>query len=372
MEPAAQAMSERGPAERVRVLIVDDDAAVCEVLSAVLLEEGYDVGLAPGADEALEAIRLSRPEVVLSDMKMPVHDGAWLLDAIQREHPDVGVILLTGFGDTRSAVDCLRRGASDYLLKPPRVLDLIRAIERAVGRQRSARERMRHQQELERQVREKTAALSTALDDVAQAYNATLSALVAALDAREQETSDHSQRVVRFALAIATQLGLSSPDLEEVGRGALLHDIGKIGVSDAVLLKPGTLTPHEWTQMRRHPEIGATILSSIPFLSTAAEIVLSHQERWDGNGYPRRLKGEDIPLGARIFAVADTLDAIVSDRPYRRGVSFEAARAEIARCSGTQFDPQVVQAFLELDVTIFQSLHQGFHQDEPLRSAAGM
>ena len=158
-----------------------------------------------------------------------------------------------------------------------------------------------------------------ALGDVAQAYASTLSALVAALDAREQETSDHSQRVVRFALAIASKLGLKSPDIDDVGRGALLHDIGKIGVSDAILLKPGPLTPSEWIQMRKHPEIGATIISDIPFLSAASEIVLAHQERWDGNGYPRRLKGEEVPLGARIFAVADTLDAIVSDRPYRRG-----------------------------------------------------
>jgi HD-GYP domain-containing protein (c-di-GMP phosphodiesterase class II) len=165
-------------------------------------------------------------------------------------------------------------------------------------------------------------------------------------------------------LAIATRLGIKSTELDDVGRGALLHDIGKIGVTDAILLKAGPLTPSEWIQMRKHPEIGATILSGIPFLANAAQIVLSHQERWDGNGYPRRLRGEEIPLGARIFAVADTLDAIVSDRPYRRGASFEDARKEISRCSGTQFDPRVVEAFLDLEVNVIRALHRGESRPE--------
>jgi putative nucleotidyltransferase with HDIG domain len=368
MEASAAVLTEpaypiRVPAQ-VRVLVVDDDPAVRDVLHSLLAEEGYDVVLAGSADAALAAVREHEPEIVLSDMKMPGHDGLWLLDSLLREHPNLGVIMLTGFGDAETAVDCLRRGAVDYLTKPPRVLDLVRSIERAIGRRRSAIERYRYHIELERQVREKTAELTQALGDVAQAYTSTLSALVAALDAREQETSDHSQRVVRFALAIAARLGLKSPELDDVGRGALLHDIGKIGVTDAILLKAGPLTPAEWIQMRRHPEIGATILSGIPFLAAAGEIVLSHQERWDGNGYPRRLRGEEIPLGARIFAVADTLDAIVSDRPYRRGASFDDARKEISRCSGTQFDPRVVEAFLALDANMIRALHRGESRPE--------
>ena len=353
-------LAARRPALRpaARVLVVDDDPGVREVLRVILQEEGYEASCESGADAALSFMQGQVPELVLSDMKMPDKDGVWLLDEIQRRHPDVAVIMLTGFGDTETAVECLRRGALDYLLKPPRVVDLVRALERALGRRQGDLERRRYQAELEERVREKTRDLARALDEVAQAYAATLSALVAALDAREHETGDHSQRVVRFTLAIAGQLGLESPKIDEVGRGALLHDIGKIGVVDAILLKPGPLTPDEWVQMRRHPEIGFEIIQHIPFLAEAAQIVLSHQERWDGTGYPRRLRGEEIVLGARIFAVADTLDAIVSDRPYRRGRPFADARREIARCSGTQFDPAVVEAFLGLDDDILRALHR--------------
>ena len=180
------------------------------------------------------------------------------------------------------------------------------------------------------------------------AYENTLLALVAALDAREHETADHSQRVVRYTSAIARRLSIKDVELADISRGALLHDIGKVGVPDAILLKPGKLTPEEWVEMRKHPQIGFDILKSIPFLDVPAEIVLSHQERYDGNGYPRRLAQGNIHIGARIFAIADTLDAMTCDRPYRKGTTYEAARAEIARCSGSQFDPQCVEAFLSI------------------------
>lgn len=358
-KPVGRSLERASPSTGVRVLVVDDDASVRDVLQALLHEEGYAVHVAPGAEAALAAVTEFNPEILLCDMKMPGRDGIWLLEQLQKNHPDVAVVMLTGFGDTETAVDCLRRGAMDYLLKPPRLLDLVRAIERALSRRRSSLERQQYQQMLEQRVQEKTAELSEALRAVGQAYSSTLSALVAALDAREQETSDHSQRVVRFTLAIAQRIGLTQAQLDDVGRGALLHDIGKIGIVDAILLKPGPLTPEEWVEMRKHPEIGYTILGGIPFLANAADIVLSHQERWDGDGYPRRLKGEQIPLGARIFAVADTLDAIVSDRPYRKGVSFDLARAEIVRCSGTQFDPAVVAAFTGLTDQELEVIHGG-------------
>jgi putative nucleotidyltransferase with HDIG domain len=171
---------------------------------------------------------------------------------------------------------------------------------------------------------------------------------VAALDAREHETSDHSQRVVRYTSAIAEVMGIRGQELEEIGRGALLHDVGKIGVPDAVLLKPGKLTSEEWKEMRKHPDIGFQMIQNIPFLSTPAQIVLSHQERYDGGGYPRSLVRDEIHIGARIFAVADTLDAMTSDRPYRMGTSFANAIHEIQRCAGTQFDPEVVRAFVSI------------------------
>jgi response regulator RpfG family c-di-GMP phosphodiesterase len=333
-----------------RILIVDDDASVRDVISVLLQEEGYECRTAAGAEEALEIAAQEAPPLVISDMKMPGRDGIWLLEAFRERFPETAVVMLTGYGDTEAAVDCLRRGAVDYLLKPPKLTDLIRAIERALAKRRIELARKRYQKKLERKVRDRTAELRSAFKDIAQTYQNTLLALVAALDAREHETSDHSQRVVKYTIAIAERLALQGPELEELGRGALLHDVGKIGVPDAVLLKPGKLTPEEWTEMRRHPDIGHQMIQSIPFLATPAVIVLSHQERFDGGGYPRKLRGEEIHIGARIFAVADTLDAMTSDRPYRKATSFENAMAEVQRCAGSQFDPEVVRAFADIGV----------------------
>ncbi|HLM43587.1 MAG TPA: HD domain-containing phosphohydrolase [Myxococcaceae bacterium] len=331
-----------------RILIVDDDDSVRDVISVLLREEGYNCVVASGAEMALDIAGQEETPLVISDMKMPGKDGLWLLEQLRERYPDTSVIMLTGYGDTESAVDCLRRGAVDYLLKPPKLTDLIRAIERALAKRRIELARKRYQKKLERKVRDRTTELRNALRDIAHTYQSTLLALVAALDAREHETSDHSQRVVSYTASIAQRLSISGKELEEIGRGALLHDIGKIGVPDAVLLKPGKLTPEEWQEMRKHPDIGFQMIQNIPFLATPAQIVLSHQERWDGQGYPRNLRGQEIHIGARIFAVADTLDAMTSDRPYRKGTTFANAITEIHRCAGTQFDRDVVRAFLDI------------------------
>ena len=188
--------------------------------------------------------------------------------------------------------------------------------------------------------------ISSMRDELKVAYTGTLESLTAALDVRDQETKGHSVRVATHSLQMAQMLGMKGE--EELGmiyRGALMHDVGKIGVPDNILLKPGPLTEEEWIFMRRHPAMGYKILAQVPYLRPTAKIVLAHHERWDGDGYPRKLKGEQIPLGARIFSIADTYDAIISDRPYREGKSPELAFAEILRCSGAQFDPKVIEAF---------------------------
>lgn len=331
-----------------RILIVDDDESVRDVISVLLREEGYTCAVASGADMALDLAAQEETPLVISDMKMPGKDGLWLLEAMRDQHPDTAVIMLTGYGDTEAAVDCLRRGAVDYLLKPPKLTDLIRAIERALAKRRVELARKRYQKKLERKVRDRTTELRQALKDVSTTYQNTLMALVSALDAREHETSDHSIRVVEYTVAIAGRMAIKGQELDEIGRGALLHDVGKIGVPDAVLLKPGKLTPEEWVEMRKHPDIGFNMIAPIPFLSIPSTIVLSHQERFDGRGYPRNLSKEEIHIGARIFAVADTLDAMTSDRPYRKGTTFKNAIEEINRCAGTQFDPEVVRAFNDI------------------------
>jgi putative nucleotidyltransferase with HDIG domain len=336
------------PSEPTRILIVDDDSSVRDVISVLLTEEGYAVTAVSSAQAALDAAQLSEYSLAISDVRMPGKDGFWLLERMRELHPDTAVVMLTAFGDTEAAVECLRNGAADYLLKPPKVTELIRAIERALGRRRLELARHRYRRSLEDRVREKTAELSRTLRDLESTYSQTLWTLVAALDAREHETSDHSQRVVRYTLAVARRLGIAEKDLPDIGRGALLHDIGKIGVPDAILLKPAKLTHEEWTEMRKHPQTGFNILKSVDFLGVPAQIVLAHQERFDGEGYPHGLAGDAIPIGARIFAIADTVDAMTSDRPYRRAGTREAARAEIAKYAGTQFDPRCAEAFLSM------------------------
>jgi putative nucleotidyltransferase with HDIG domain len=204
---------------------------------------------------------------------------------------------------------------------------------------------------------EQATALRAALAETERTYDATLAALSSALDVRDTETEGHARRVVRYMELIAAVLGVPADQHPTLRRGALLHDIGKIGVPDHILRKPGALTDHEWTTMKTHPDLGAKIIANIPFLEEVAVIIRAHHERWDGNGYPEGLAGENIPLGARIFAVADSFDAMTSDRPYRRGRQLDAALAEIERCSGTQFDPAVVVAFLAVPLDRIEAIH---------------
>ena len=201
--------------------------------------------------------------------------------------------------------------------------------------------------------------LQTMNERLTDSYEATLQALTRALDTRDEETEEHSQRVKRYSQLIAQRMRLSAKEIENIGRGALLHDIGKIGVPDAILLKPGRLTDEERALMRKHPEIGYRMIAHIPFLAEAAQVVLHHHEAFDGTGYPSRLSGTNIPLGARIFAVADAFDALTSDRPYRKALRVHLAIAEIQRCSGTQFDPQIVEAFLAIPQAELAAVHGG-------------
>jgi len=348
--------------DATRILVVDDDPSVRDVIHVLLREEGYACTPVENAEAALDAMRLAEYPLVICDVRMPARDGFWLLDQLRECQPDTAVIMLTAFGDTEAAVQCLRNGAADYLLKPPKVTELVRAIERALGRRRLDLARQRYRRSLENRVQEKTAELSRALESLQSTYSQTLWTLVAALDAREHETGDHSQRVVRYTLAIARRMRVPEPELPDLGRGALLHDIGKIGVPDAILLKEGKLSEAEWTVMRRHPQIGFNILRSIDFLAGPADMVLSHQERFDGSGYPRGLAAEAIPLSARIFALADTFDAMTSTRPYRAPVSPEVARSEIERHVGTQFDPGCAAAFLSISILELASMARATEQ----------
>lgn len=341
---------------RERILIVDDDPAIREVVVDLLDPEGYQCEVAVDAESGLEHFLHGEYELVVTDLKMPGHDGGWLIEQIVAARPNTAIIAISGYAETEMAVECMRRGAYDFVSKPFRSAELFSAIDRALHRRGRLLDDQQYRVGLEDEVQLKSDQLATALKDLDHAYQDTLEALAASLDARERDTGRHSQRVMRYTAAIAARMGIRGTLLIDIARGALLHDIGKIGVSDNILLKPGKLTPEEWAEMRTHPQVGYDIVKDIPYLRGPAEIILTHQERYDGKGYPSGLRGSEIPLGARIFAVADTYDAIVSDRPYRMGQSHEAAVAEVTRCSGTQFDPAVVEVFSTMEKESFEEL----------------
>jgi putative nucleotidyltransferase with HDIG domain len=260
--------------------------------------------------------------------------------------------------DISVALAAIRNGAYDYLLKPFEREQLLATVSRALENRRLKLENRAYQTDLEALVEARTEQLRKALVDLERSYDITLEALGDALDKKDAETEGHSKRVTAFTIAIARAMGLSKDQIAVIARGAFLHDIGKMAVPDAILRKPGKLTPEEILVMQEHCYHGYEILKKIPFLGEAAEIVYAHQERYDGTGYPRGLKGEEIPLGARMFSVADTLDAITSDRPYRPAQSLTAARIEIQKWSGRQFDPEVVKVFLSMDENIWPDLRK--------------
>ncbi len=340
-----------------KILVVDDEEALREVLCSLLEAAGYRCLSMANGKEALLEVERANPDLVISDILMPGMDGLALLDRLRAYDIDIPVILVTAMHDVSVAIQAIRNGAYDYILKPFERDQLYLSVRRALEHRRLVCENKVYQRDLERLVEQKTHQLSRALRELEQSYDYTLEALGGALDARDAETEGHCQRVTAVTITLAKAIGVSGEALRHIARGAFLHDIGKMGIPDNILRKPGPLTEAERAIMRRHCEIGYSLLSTIPFLHDAAQIVLTHQEHFDGTGYPRGLKGKEIPLGARIFAVADTLDAMISDRPYRKALSIGRAREEIVSHSGTQFDPDVVRVFLDHPNELWMKMH---------------
>ena len=465
------------------VLVVDDEEAIREVVSTMLESKGYRCTAVSNGRAAQEHVKRTTPDLVLSDMIMPEMDGIKLLEWLRQYDPEIPVIMVTAIHDISTALEAIRRGAYDYILKPFEKDQLFLGVGRALQHRRLVMENRAYQRSLEEKVEERTAQLTGALAQLEQSYDDTLEALGSALDLkdaeteghcqrvtafcisiakampvpngylpvlaraaflhdisvalaairngaydyllkpfeREQllntvsralenrrlkvenrtyqtnleslvkartdqlqaaiqnlersyditlealgdaldlkdaETEGHSKRVTAFTIAIAKNMGLPREQIAVIARGAFLHDFGKMAIPDAILRKPGKLTKDEMDIMQEHAYLGYQMLKKIPFLAEASEIVYTHQEKFDGSGYPRRLKGEQIPLGARIFSVADTLDAITSDRPYRPAQSLSAAREEIKKWSGRQFDPEVVRVFLEMPDSIWEGLRK--------------
>jgi putative nucleotidyltransferase with HDIG domain len=327
------------------ILVVDDEEAIREVVSTMLESRGYRCTAVSNGRAAQEVVRRETPDLVLSDMIMPEMDGIKLLSWMREHDPEVPVIMVTAIHDISTALEAIRRGAYDYILKPFEKDQLFLGVGRALQHRRLVLENRNYQLNLQQKVDEQTAQLQMAITQLEQSYDDTLEALGSALDLKDAETEGHCQRVTAFTISIAKAAGVPLPYLPVLARAAFLHDIGKMAIPDSVLRKPGPLSDDEKIIMRTHCEIGYNMLTRIPFLRDAAEIVLAHQEFYDGTGYPRGLRGEQIPLGARIFSVADALDAMISDRPYRKALPMSYAREELHRCAGTQFDPKIVQVF---------------------------
>ncbi|MCU0617224.1 MAG: response regulator, partial [Gemmatimonadaceae bacterium] len=319
-------------------LIVDDEAPLRAVLRRILEQQGMRCRDAASGAEAIRMLEAEPAALVLSDYHMPEMDGVQLLGVIRERWPDTAVVMVTGVSDVDLAVQCLASGAMDYVTKPFRVEEIRGRLGQALEKRRLVLENRAYRQHLEERVQAQARAYE-------ELFLASLQSLADALEVKDRYTWGHSLRVAQYATAIARELGLEADRLAQLELGARLHDIGKIGVREAVLNKGSALTPEEYAHVMEHPVIGWRLLQ--PLLRDAPhalDVVRGHHERYDGRGTPDRLLGDMIPLEARIAAVADSFDAMTSGRPYRAGMAVEDALAELERCAGTQFDPMCVSA----------------------------
>jgi response regulator RpfG family c-di-GMP phosphodiesterase len=356
-----------GASALVRVLYVDDEPSLCRAFARMFGSEAdVRVSTTTSAYEAAELIEREPFDVIVSDLRMPGMDGIELLTAARAKLPSARRLLVSGYADLDSAISAINDVGVDRLLtKPWNTHELMGAVRAAAEHARLVRENAAITQAL-RTKADELATINRELDRLVDERTGNLlHAMIAALDMRDSETQWHSRRVGLYARRLAEEIGVNGRELDDIERGAVLHDIGKIGVRDAVLLKPGPLDDSEWTEMRRHPALGYEILKGIAFLEPARLIPLHHQERWDGSGYPAGLKGEEIYIGARVFAVVDAYDAVTSDRPYRKATSYEIARQEIERGAGTQFDPRIVEAWLRVPSEVWFEIRRGLerHKD---------
>ena len=350
-------------AARIRVLVVDDEEFLRSIVRERLEIAGYFVKEAANGSEALAVLESSGPyNVLLTDLRMPVMDGIALLGEWGRRYPGAAGIVMSANAELDTAVTALKMGACDYITKPFNFDVLLITIENAIRKKDLERQLEDYRTNLEKKVKEQT-------DIINSMYVRSIDAMIKALEAKDFYTRGHSQRVTLYSVAIGEELGVKDQELEDLYRASVLHDLGKIGVREAILNKPGRLSEEEFAEIVRHPEIAVRILEPIPFFRPLLPSILHHHERFDGKGYPSRLAGVNIPFASRIMTIADTFDAMTSTRAYRKALPVADATAEIRRCSGTQFDPDIVPAFLACQPKIVipgdVSLPEGFEEALP-------
>ncbi len=339
-----------------RILLVDDEQSILDVLARSLVKKGFICDTENDGLRAIHRIKGTMYSLVILDVNMPYMNGTEMLRYLRKIDPNIPVVMISGVESIDLVRQTLRDGAYDYLVKPLNMAEFEMTVQRALEHGTMTRQLKKYQRNLEQQVAERTRELAAALERINHTYNETILALGSALETRDIETQEHGMRVARFSHYMASTIGIRDPrQLRDIQLGAYLHDIGKIGVPDAILRKPGSLSPEEWRMMKRHPEIGRDIIEGIEFLGGARSIVYSHHEQFDGSGYPLGLSGDDIPLEARIFSVADAFDAMTTDRPYRRAMAIAKAKGKIIAEAGRQFDPEVTLAFGRIDDDALES-----------------
>lgn len=343
------------------ILIVDDEVSVTSIVSKQLSRDGFACQQALSAEEALEHLEERDFDVVVTDIRMPQMSGIDLLKIVKQRDPEVQVVMITGNPNVDFAVEAIRLQADDYLVKPFELGQLSHAVARALEHRELLQEIRLYREGLEQRVLEQSQKIDRFFRDG-------LKVIAAAIEARDRYTGGHVDRVSRYALATADEMGLEDQKKRAVWLASMFHDVGKLAIPDSILNKPGPLTEDEYAEMKLHPVLGAQIVEQASYLIPAALGILHHQERWDGNGYPAGLEGDQISIEGRILAVADAFDAMLTDRPYRPAQTEEYAVSELERCAGTQFDPVVVRAFLKAWANGFPGPSP--HEQYPLQRVA--
>jgi response regulator RpfG family c-di-GMP phosphodiesterase len=327
------------------VLIVDDENGVRDLLARWLEAGGYSVTTAASADEALGRLEVSPPAVALCDIRMPGRDGLWLAERIRASYPETAVIMATGVQDVGPAVQTLRQGVIDYLTKPFGRDRLQEAVTRGLEWHQSAWDARRWRESLEQEMAIRRSRLNDAVTALAVDSDETLDSMMSMLTLTDRDAYAHGYRVAALAVSVARTLGLPDEALQTIERGALLHDVGKLAVPEAILRKPAPLTMEELRLVRCHPAIASDLIAQVPYLTGAVPIVRDAHERMDGLGYPNGVHAAEVSIGARIVSVADAYDTMTRPRVFRDAISPSDALLELQRCSGSQFDPLVVDAF---------------------------
>src|SRR3972149_5141083 len=335
-----------------KILVIDDELMARYAVQQVL-KDRYSIFLAAGGKEGLDFMAQNPVDLVVLDIKMPDMDGVTVLREIKKRYPDTEVVLLPAYAGVETAQSALRLGALDYLTKPFDKDDVINVVERGLRkRQDLVRLKLEHEDLLRiKEYLEKE--IETTRDNLLLYYEGTIKALIRAIDAKDHYTFDHSEHVARLSLSIEDEIGSSMIMKDKLEHAAIMHDIGKIGINEQILRKESLLTEEEHIEMRKHPEIGARIVRAVPFLEDTVDVILYHHERFDGNGYPEGLDGDKITLTARIVSVADTIDAMTRDRPYRNALSLSQLIDELKKGAGTQFDPEIVKLINDNKIKLF-------------------